>query len=89
MKKALALKIHLDSYETLMKYIGFYSDIHHTLLLFNPISLDEVCVQATHLENMGKNVQEDPTKKPSNLPHKPFKKFKMKDKKTTTVNREE
>jgi hypothetical protein len=89
-KKALALNIPLDSYETLMKYIGaLHSYIHHTLLLFNPTSLDEVCVQATHLENRGKHVQEDPTKKPSNLPHKKFKKFKMKDKKTATVKREE
>jgi hypothetical protein len=72
-----------------MKYIGaLHSYIRHTFLLFNPTSLDEVCVQATHLENRGKHVQEDPTKKPSNLPHKPFKKFKRKDKKTATVTRE-
>jgi hypothetical protein len=89
-KKALSLNIPLDSCETLMKYIGaLHSYIHHTLLLFNPTNLDEVCVQATHLENRGKHVQEDPTKKPSNLPHKPFKKFKRKDKKTATVKREE
>jgi hypothetical protein len=89
-KKALTLNIPLDYYETLMKYIGaLHSYIRHTLLLFNPTSLDEVCVQTTHLEKRGKNVQEDPTKKPSNLPHKQFKKFKRKDKNTTTVNREE
>jgi hypothetical protein len=79
----------LDSYETLMKYIGaLHSYIRHIFLLFNPTSLDEVCVQATHLENRGKHVQEDPTKKPYNLPHKPFKKFKRKDKKTSTMMRE-
>jgi hypothetical protein len=73
-----------------MKYIGtLHSYIRHTLLLFNPTSVDEVCVQSTHLENRGKHVQEDPTKKPSNFPHKPFKKFKRKDKKTTTIKREE
>ena len=73
-----------------MKYIGaLHSYICHTLLLFNPTSLDEVCAQATHLENKEKHVQEDSTKKPSNLPHKPFKNFKKKDKKTTTVKREE
>jgi hypothetical protein len=72
-----------------MKYIGtLHSYIRQTFLLFNPTSLDEVCVQATHLENKGKNVQEDPTKKPSNLPHKNFKKFKRKDKKTAKVTRE-
>jgi hypothetical protein len=88
-KKYLALKIPLDSYETLLKYIGaLHSYILHTLLLFNPTSLDEVCVQATHLENMGKHVQKDSTKKPSNLPHKSFKKFKRKDKKTAIVTRE-
>jgi hypothetical protein len=46
-------------------------------------------VQSTHLENRGKHVQEDPTKKPSNLPHKQFKKFKRKDKNTAIVKREE
>jgi hypothetical protein len=45
-------------------------------------------VQTTHLENRGKHVQEDPTKKPSNIPLKPFKKIKRKDKKTATVTRE-
>jgi hypothetical protein len=73
-----------------MKYIGtLHSYICHTLLLFNPTSLDKVYVQETHLENMGKHVQEDPIKKPSNLPHKQFTKFKRKDKNTTTVKREE
>jgi hypothetical protein len=72
-----------------MKYIGaLHSYIRHTLLLFNPTSLDKVCVQTTHLENRGEHVQEYPTKKPSNLPHKPFKKFKRKEKKTATVMRE-
>jgi hypothetical protein len=89
--KALALNIPLDSYETLMKYIGtLQSYIHHTLLLFNPTSVDEVCVQATHLENRGKNVQDNPTRKPSKFPHNQFKgKFKRKDKKTTTTKKGE
>jgi hypothetical protein len=88
-KKSLSLNGPLDYYENLMKYIGtLHSYIRHTLLLFNPTILDEVCVQATHLENRGKHVQEDPTKKPSNFPQKTFNKFKMKDKKTATVTRE-
>jgi hypothetical protein len=88
-KKSSTLNIPLDSYETLMKYIGaLHSYIHHTSLLFNPTSLDEVCVQATHLKNREKHVQEVPTKKPSNLPHKSFKKFKRKDNKTFTVRRD-
>jgi hypothetical protein len=73
-----------------MKYIGgLHSYIRHTLIFFNPTSLHEVCVQSTHLENRGKHVQEHPTKKPSKLPHKQFKKFKRKDKKIATVKREE
>jgi hypothetical protein len=88
-KKALSLNIPLDYYETLMKYIvTLQSYIHHTLLVFNPTSLDEVCVQVTHLENRVKHVQEYPTKKPSNFPQKTFKKFKRKDKKIATVTRE-
>jgi hypothetical protein len=89
-KKSLALNIPLDSYETLMKYIGaLHYYISHTLLLFNRTSLDEVCLKSTHLENKGKHIQEHPTKKPSNLPHKKFKKFKMMDKKTATIKKEE
>jgi hypothetical protein len=87
--KSLALNIPLDYYENLMKYIGtLHSCIRHNLLLFNPTSLNKVCVQSTHLENRGKHVQEHPMKKPSNFPHKTFKKFKRKDKKTATVTRE-
>jgi hypothetical protein len=79
-KKSLALNIPLDSYETLMKYIGaLQSYICHTFLFFKPTSL---------IFNRGKHIQEDPTKKPSNLPHKTFKKFKMKEKNTTTMTRE-
>jgi hypothetical protein len=60
-KRYLELKIALDSYETLMKYIGtLHSYIHHTLLLFNTTCHDEVCVQVTHLENREKHVQEHP-----------------------------
>jgi hypothetical protein len=90
-KKSLSLNIPLDYYETLMKYIGaLHSYLLHTLLLFNPTSLDEVCVQATHLESIGKNVQEDPIKKPSKFPHNQFKgKFKRKDKKTATTKKGE
>lgn len=40
-----------------MKYIGgLHSYLRHTILMFNPTMLDEVCVQATHLENQGNNV---------------------------------
>ena len=56
-KRALTLGISLDSPETLLKYIGgLHSYLKHTILMFNPTSLDDVSVQATHLEARGKNV---------------------------------
>ena len=55
-KRALMLGITLDSPETLLKYIGgLHSYMRHTILMFNPTSIDEVYVQATHLESRGKN----------------------------------
>ena len=55
-KRALILWISLDSPETLLKYIGgLHSYMRHTILMFNPTSIDEVSVQATHLEARGKN----------------------------------
>ena len=49
-KRALTLGISLDSPETLLKYIGgLHSYLRHTILMFNPTSLDDVSVQATHL----------------------------------------
>ena len=55
-KRALILGISLDSPETLLKYIGgLYNYMRHTILMFNPTSIDEVSVQATHLEARGKN----------------------------------
>eukprot|EP00253_Pinus_taeda_P034949 PITA_34949 len=55
-KRALILGISLDSPETLLKYIGgLHSYMRHTILMFNPTSIDEVFVQATHLEGRGKN----------------------------------
>ena len=32
--------------------------------MFNPTKLDEVCVQATHLEARGKNITDESRKKP-------------------------
>ncbi len=50
------LGISLDSQETLLKYIaGLHSYMRHTILMFNPTSIDEVSVQASHLEARGKN----------------------------------
>jgi len=54
-RRALLLGVDLQTQETLLKYIGgLHSYLRHTILMFNPTSLDEVCVQATHLEARGK-----------------------------------
>lgn len=67
-KRALLLGVNLNSQDTLLKYIGgLHSYLKHAILMFNPNNLDEVCVQATHLESRGKNIQEDGSKR------KPFK----------------
>ena len=88
-KQALALNIPLDSHETLMKYIGaLHSYIQHTLLLYNPTNVDEVCVQATHLESRIKNVQEDHSQKFSKFQSNKFKGKRKKNKATTTKKEE-
>lgn len=52
--------VPLKSQETLLKYVGgLHSYLHHTILLFNPSNLDQVCVQAQHLETHGKSNKED------------------------------
>jgi hypothetical protein len=44
-KRALILGIDLSSQETLLKYIGgLHSYLRHTIIMFNPINLGEVCV---------------------------------------------
>ena len=54
--RALILGVNLYSQENLLKYIGgLHSYLIHTILMFNPTNLDEVCVQATHLEARGKH----------------------------------
>ena len=55
-KRALILGISLNSPETLLKHIGgLQSYMRHTILMFNSTSIDEVSIQATHLEARGKN----------------------------------
>ena len=57
-KRDLVLGIPLYTQETLLKYKGgLHSYLHHMRLRFNPINLDEVCVQATHMESKGKNTK--------------------------------
>jgi hypothetical protein len=86
-KKALSLGIMLYTHKTLLKYIGgIHSYLRHIILMFNPTNIDEVSVQATHLEgNKGKHVFED--KKPHKFEKK--SKEKRKSKKLTTVKKDE
>ena len=56
-KKSLALGIQLYTQETLLKYIGgFHAYLRNSTLMFNPSNFDEVCVQETHIEIGGRNI---------------------------------
>jgi hypothetical protein len=82
------LGIPLQTPETLLNYIGgMHSYLRHTILMFNPTNIDEVSVQATHLEvNKGKHVEGV-----SEEPHEFEEKLKGrgKSKKTTTMKKDE
>ena len=81
-KRALILGIDLSSQGTLIKHIwGFHSYLRHTILMFKPTKLDEVCVQKTHLGARGKNVYEEISENSSKYGEKGKGKFKGKDKK--------
>ena len=57
-KRALMLGVDLHSRETLLKYIGgLHSYLRHTILMFNPTSLDEVCFKPPTLRQEGKIFQ--------------------------------
>ena len=82
------LGVDLNSQDTLLKYIGgLHSYLRHTILMFNPTSLDEVCVQATHLEARGKNILEEGKRKPFKGGEK-GNGFKGKGKKNASVKKE-
>lgn len=62
-EKSLILGVNLQSQDTLLKYIGgLHSYLRYTILMSNPNSLDEVCVQATHLQARGKNTPKEGSK---------------------------
>ena len=62
-RRALILGVDLSSQATLLKYIGgLHSYLRHTILIFNPTNLDEVCVQENCLEARGKNVPQETSK---------------------------
>jgi hypothetical protein len=83
------LDIDLSSQETLLKYIGaLHSYLRHTILMFNPSNLDEVCVQATHLEARGRNEPQKGSKNPFSHGDKGKRKFKGNGKKNASVKKE-
>jgi hypothetical protein len=87
-RRALLLGVDLQSQDTLLKYIGgLHSYLKHTILMFNPTSLDEVCVQATHLEARGKNTFDEGRNKFFKGKNKD-KPFKGKGKKNASVKQE-
>ena len=81
------LGVYFHSQDALLKYIGgLHSYLRHTILMFNPTSLDEVCVQATHLEERGKNIPEEGKRKPLKGGEK-GKGFKGKGKKNASIKK--
>jgi hypothetical protein len=88
-RRALVLGVDLSSQETLLKYIGaLHSYLRHTILMFNPTNLDEVCVQATHLEARGNKDIHEGFKKTFSQGDKGKKHFKGKGRKNATVKKE-
>lgn len=82
----MILGIYLSSQDTLLKYIGgLHNYLRHTILMFNPIKLDEVCVQETHLEARGKNVSEETSESSFESREKGEGKFKGKAKKNFSI----
>ena len=63
-KQALNLGISLDSPEVVTKYIGsLHSYIRHSLLMFEPTTIDSASVKAIHLENRGTHERGDHPKR--------------------------
>jgi hypothetical protein len=88
-RRALILGIDLSSQETLLKYIGgLHSYLRHTILMFNPTNIDEVCVHATHLEARGRNEPQEGSKKPFVNGDKGKRKFKGNGRKNASVKKE-
>ena len=55
--------------------------------MFNPNNLDEVCVQATHIESKGKYTANNKSNNPFKSTSNKFK-GKWKDKKTITIKKD-
>ena len=81
--------VDLSSQDTLLKYIGgLHSYLRHTIIMFNPTNLDEVCVQETHLEAIGKNVPQEGRKNTFKGGDKGKGKFIGKGKKNASIKKE-
>jgi len=88
-KRCLMISVDLQSQDTLLKYIGgLHGYLRHIILMFNPSNLDDVCVQATHLEARGKNTSEEGIKNPFKSKGKENV-FKGKAKKNVSIKKEE
>eukprot|EP00253_Pinus_taeda_P004825 PITA_04825 len=89
-KRALMLGISLDSSKTLLKYIGgLKSYMRHTIVMFNPTSIDEVSIQATHLEARGRNgnLEVGGSSQPTTSKRKEKRKQKWEARKTSTTQK--
>jgi len=91
-KQALNLGITIYSPEVVTKYIGsLHSYIRHSLLLFEPNTIDSTSVKDIHLKNRGKNERDDHSKKPHFKPPNGKSKVKGngKEKRTTSTKKDE
>lgn len=78
-RRELVFGVDFSSQDTLLKYIGgLHSYLRHTILMFNPTNLDEVCVQATHLEVRGKSISGEKSESSLEIGEKGKGKFKEK-----------
>lgn len=85
----MILGVDLSSQDTLLKYIGgLHVYLRHTSIMFNPTSLDDVCVKETHLEARGENSPQKGNKKPFKSGDKGNGKFKEKGKKNSSIKKE-
>jgi hypothetical protein len=85
----LVLGVDLSSQENLLKYIGsLHSYLRHTILMFKPSNLHEVCVQETHLEARGRNETHEGSKNPFSHGDKGKRKFKGNGRKIASVKKE-
>ena len=88
-RRALILGINLCSQETLLNYIGgLHSYLRHTILMFNPKNLDEICVQATHLEVRGKQSIDEKSESFLEYEGKGKGKFNVRGKRNNPTKRE-